>query len=181
LVSEFEKHSHKSWYWFDKYLSYNNGIIPEALMLAGQITHTKVYIEKGERALNFLISKTFSANRYIPIGHSHWYRNDGKRSHFDQQPEDPASMILALVTSYKITQDETHRKLVDVCFSWFLGNNSLGLPLYNYETGGCFDGLHPDRVNQNQGAESLVSYLQARIAIEKLNNNENSSNKKYFS
>src|SRR5258708_29284714 len=102
---------------------------------------------------------------YIPIGHASWYKKDKKRSEFDQQPEDPASMILAIVTAYKITNNENYWNLANKCFSWFLGNNSLGKSLYNRETGGCYDGLHPDRVNLNQGAESLVSYLLARLAI----------------
>jgi hypothetical protein len=173
LVHEFEKNSVKSWQWFDNYLGYNNAIVPESLFIAGQITNTPRYTNKGKAALTFLIQKTFSSNRYIPIGHSHWYKNNEKRSNFDQQPEDPASMILALVTAYEITHDETYRNLVTVCFSWFLGNNSLQLPLYNYENGGCYDGLHPDRVNLNQGAESLVSYLLSRLAIAKLYLHEN--------
>ena len=102
---------------------------------------------------------------YLPIGQSDWYKQDKKRSKFDQQPEDPASMILALVTAFKITEDKTYQQLSIVCFNWFLGNNSLQLPLYNYQTGGCYDGLQPDRVNLNQGAESLVSYLLSRLAI----------------
>lgn len=176
LVRELTEHSVKSWQWFDNYLGYNNAIVPESLFIAGQITREPKYSDSGKTALSFLISKTFSANRYIPIGHSRWYKNNEPRSNFDQQPEDPASMILALATAYKITHDETYRNLITVCFSWFLGNNSLQLPLYNYKNGGCFDGLHPDRVNQNQGAESLVSYLLSRIAVAKLYPYENSRN-----
>ena len=146
------------------------------MLIAGQITQSKIYTEKGKAALTFLINKTFSSNRYIPIGHSYWYKNNQKRSNFDQQPEDPASMILALSTAHKITNDDNYLNLIGISFSWFLGNNSLQLPLYNYQNGGCYDGLHPDRINLNQGAESLVSYLLSRIAISKLNLYENSKN-----
>lgn len=170
LIGKFERNSVKDWQWFDTYLGYNNAIVPEALFIAGRITGIKRYTDGGNAALTFLIQKTFSKNQYMPIGHSHWYTNNGKRSHFDQQPEDPASMILALVTAYEITHDETYRKLTDICFSWFLGNNALQKPLYNYENGGCYDGLHPDRVNLNQGAESLISYLLARLSVERLTN-----------
>lgn len=169
LVKEYEKNSIKSWNWFADYLGYNNAIIPEALLIAGQITRSKIYTEKGKAALIFLIDKTFSSNRYIPIGHSDWYKNNEKRSHFDQQPEDPASMILALSTAYKITKDDSYLNLIAISFSWFLGNNSLQIPLYNYRNGGCYDGIHPDRINQNQGAESLVSYLLSRITVSELN------------
>lgn len=74
-------------------------------------------------------------------------------------------MVIALLTAFKITSQQSYKNLARQCFSWFLGNNSLHLPLYNYQTGGCYDGLHPDRVNLNQGAESLVSYLLARVAL----------------
>ena len=104
----------------------------------------------------------------MPIGHSNWYKNKEKRSEFDQQPEDPASTVMALATAYDITQDERYRKLASVCFTWFLGNNSLGMPLYDHKNGGCYDGLHPDRINLNQGAESLISYLLARLALSKI-------------
>ncbi len=181
LISELERNSIKHWQWFDTYLGYNNAVIPESLIIAGKITNITDYTKRGVAALTFLISKTFSYNRYMPIGHSQWYKNEESRSIFDQQPEDPASMILALVTAYEITHDEIYKKLAANCFSWFLGNNSLQLPLYNYETGGCYDGLHPDRVNLNQGAESQVSYLLSRLSIEKLYLHENSTNKKYFS
>ncbi|HLE48640.1 MAG TPA: glycosyltransferase [Patescibacteria group bacterium] len=169
LIKEYKKNSIKSWNWFADYLGYNNAIIPESLLIAGNITHSKIYTEKGKASLTFLINKTFSSNRYIPIGHSFWYKNNRKRSNFDQQPEDPASMIMALSTAHKITNDENYLNLIGISFSWFLGNNSLQIPLYNDQNGGCYDGLHPDRINLNQGAESLVSYLLSRIAISKLN------------
>ena len=174
LIHCFNKSSLKSWQWFDDYLSYNNGIIPESLFIAGKTTNYQPYTDKAIITLNFLIQKTFSNASYLPIGHSHWYKNKEKRSHYDQQPEDPASMILALVTAYQITHDEAYRNLAIVCFSWFLGNNGLGLPLYNYDNGGCYDGLHPDRVNANQGAESQVSYLLSRLTLTKIRQYENS-------
>jgi glycosyltransferase involved in cell wall biosynthesis len=173
IMVQYKNNSVKNWNWFESYLGYNNAVIPESLLIAGDITNSNSYTEKGYSSLNFLVNKTFSSNKYIPIGHSDWYRNNEKRSNFDQQPEDPASMILALSTAYEITHDTHYRKYIDTCFSWFLGNNSLEKPLYNYENGGCYDGLHPDRVNQNQGGESLVSYLLSRLAISKLNSLDN--------
>jgi len=181
LLGELAVNSARSWHWFDDYLGYNNAIVPEALFIAGNATGNTKYSDGGRTSLSFLIGKTFSNNRYMPIGHTRWYKRNQSRSSFDQQPEDPASMILALVTAYKITHDEVYRSLSAICFSWFLGNNSLQLPLYNFVNGGCFDGLHPDRVNLNQGAESLVSYLLARLAVDKLFLYENTTDKKYIS
>ncbi|HLD92239.1 MAG TPA: glycosyltransferase [Patescibacteria group bacterium] len=166
LVDKLSKNTIKDWVWFDNYLGYNNAILPEALLIAGKVTKNNLYIDKGIKSLSFLIQKTFSKNYYIPIGQSFWYKHKERRSEFDQQPEDPASMILALDTAYKVTGNKMYKKYKDICFSWFMGNNSLKLPLYDYKSGGCFDGLHPDRVNLNQGAESLVSYLLSRIAVD---------------
>ncbi|PIY69494.1 glycosyltransferase, partial [Candidatus Roizmanbacteria bacterium CG_4_10_14_0_8_um_filter_39_9] len=126
------------------------------------------YTTRGIQTLQFLIKKTFIPDMYMPIGHSNWYKNKAKRSQYDQQPEDPASTILALVRAYKYTHNTLYKNLAKKCFSWFLGNNSIGEPLYDEEAGGCYDGLHPDRVNLNQGAESLVSYLMASTVISQI-------------
>lgn len=168
LVDSFEKNSFKDWSWFEKDLNYNNALLAESLIVAGDLLNNQEYTGKGIKALQFLIRKTFTADMYMPIGHSSWYRSNKKRSMFDQQPEDPASMILALSSAYKITKDLEYKNLANKCFSWFLGNNSLNRPLYDEKTGGCYDGLHPDRVNLNEGAESLVSYLMSAYSISKL-------------
>ena len=168
LIVSLKKNSHKSWIWFEPDLKYHNAILAEGLILAGAVLDNETYLEKGIRSLNFLISKTFTSEMYLPVGQSQWYTNNEKRSEYDQQPEDPASMILALVTAYRATQNEEYKNLSQKCFSWFLGNNMLNTPLYNELTGGCFDGLHAHGANQNQGAESLLSYLMARYQLTSL-------------
>jgi glycosyltransferase involved in cell wall biosynthesis len=165
LIDVLKENSIKSWFWFEKDLNYNNAVLSESLFIAGNRLKNSVYTNKGVQSLQFLISKTFSNKMYLPIGHSHWYKNNKKRSQYDQQPEDPASMILALACAYQNTHNYEYKNLAKKCFSWFLGNNSLHKPLYDEKTGGCYDGLHPDRVNLNQGAESLVSYLMANYTI----------------
>jgi glycosyltransferase involved in cell wall biosynthesis len=175
LLKSVKENSYKSWVWFEDGLHYNNGILPESLIIAGRVTKNNLYTEAGVNTLKFLIRKTFSSKIYRPIGNSKWYKNSQKRSEFDQQPEDPASMILALATAYKNTHYEMYKNLAMKCFSWFLGNNILDLPVYDSDSGGSFDALHPDRVNLNEGAESLLSFQLSRFAIKKLNR-ENSSN-----
>lgn len=167
LTSSLKKNSDKSWVWFEKNLNYSNAILSESLLLAGNYLHNPIYIDKGIQSLRFLISKTFSSDMYLPIG-SGWYKNNEKRSQFDQQPEDPAAMILTLAYAYKTTMNEEYRNLAKKCFSWFLGNNSLGKSLLDEKSGGCYDGLHPDRVNLNQGAESLISYVMSNYIISQL-------------
>lgn len=167
LLTALTTHSVKSWRWFEDELNYNNAVLPESLLLAGNALDNTDYTQQGIAALEFLISKTFSTT-YMPIGHSSWYKNNETRSNYDQQPEDPASMIIALSTAFAHTQNESYKKLANICFSWFLGNNSLKKSLYDVSTGGCYDGLHPNRVNLNEGAESLVSYLMSRLLISQL-------------
>lgn len=168
LITALTANSINSWRWFESDLNYNNALLPESLLIAGDILENHEYTSQGILSLKFLIGKTFSKT-YMPIGQSQWYKNKEKRSNFDQQPEDPASMILALSRAYKITGDEQYKSLANKCFSWFLGNNSLKKSLYDFTTGGCYDGLHSDRVNLNQGAESLVSYLMSSFITMQLN------------
>lgn len=170
LLSALNENSTKSWMWFEPNLNYNNAVLCEALFIAGDTMKNKKYVEKAVQSLNFLIGKTFSENMYLPIGQDSWYKNHEKRSEYDQQPEDPASMIMTLATARTITHNQKYKNLMLECFSWFLGNNSLRISLYNKTTGGCYDGLHPERVNLNQGAESLISYLQSNLSISKLTN-----------
>ncbi len=168
LLISLKENSLKSWIWFEKDLNYSNALLSEALIIAGKVLNNVIYTNKGIESLSFLIGKTFTPDMYIPIGQSHWYRNNLKRSQFDQQPEDPAAMILALSSAFEFTRDEKYKNLARKCFSWFLGNNTINKFMYDEKTGGCYDGLHPDRVNLNQGAESLVSYLMSSITILKL-------------
>jgi len=169
LVESLKKHTKKSWYWFESHLSYNNGLLPESLLIAGTTTLNQAYTDEGLATLEFLIEKTFSNNVYYPIGQSDWYKNNKKRSEFDQQPEDPASMILLLSRAYKVTKNTEYIDLSDICFGWFLGKNSLNISLYDKISGGCYDGLHPNRANLNEGAESLVSYLMSNLTMRDLN------------
>lgn len=164
LVTALKNNSIKSWRWFESDLNYSNALLPEGLLIAGRVLKNQNYTNSGIESLQFLISKTFSKT-YMPIGHSKWYKNNEKRSNYDQQPEDPAAMISALVRAYSYTNDNQYKKLANICFSWFLGNNSLKKALYDIKSGGCYDGLHPNRVNLNQGAESLVSYLMSSFLI----------------
>jgi glycosyltransferase involved in cell wall biosynthesis len=166
MITKLETVGTGSWYWFEDTLSNNNGVLSESLWLAGSFLQNQTYVDMAERSLQFLIKKTFMTNQYLPIGQSQWYRKGHVRSMYDQQPEDPTSMILALTTAYKLSGRIRYQNLAHKCFSWFLGNNTQGIALYDPTTGACFDGLTPSGVNKNCGAESLVSYLLARLALQ---------------
>jgi hypothetical protein len=105
------------------------------------------------------------AGYFIPIGSNGFYRQGGERALFDQQPVEAQTMVSACLEAYRITLDKRWRKESRRVFEWFLGRNSLNLPIYDPTTGGCRDGLHPDRVNENQGAESTLAFLQALLEL----------------
>jgi len=167
LCDSFEKSSSRRWQWFETKLTYCNGILPEALFWAYEVTKKERYLDIGKRSMNFLIEKTFRNGTYLPIGQNGWYRRAGKRTYFDQQPEDASATVQMLRKIYEITGDNHYKRLMYQAFSWFLGDNLLRLAVYDRSTGGCYDGVGEKEVNLNQGAESTVSYLLARLAFER--------------
>lgn len=165
LLSLYRGASSGEWQWFESYLTYSNAILPEALILGHELTGNSEYLDTGITALDFLIGKTFVSGIYVPIGQDGWHHKFGERRYFDQQPEDVSAMVCALSTAHSITGREGYKKLMHEAFNWFLGDNSLKQVVYDRATGGCYDGLGERNINLNQGAESITSYLLARLAI----------------
>lgn len=165
LMALFQKQSVKDWKWFEQSLTYSNGRLPEALFLAYNITKDKKYLKTASESLEFLTRLVILDGKLVLIGHHGWYNYGGERAYFDQQPVDAASMVQAFLTAHRLTGDEDYYKKALLSFEWFLGRNSLGQPLYDEVTAGCFDGLLPNCVNLNQGAESTICYLLARLSF----------------
>ena len=169
LCYVYNKHvsqDHK-WEWFEHEMTYSNALLPEALLIAFDIVEKETYFNIGLTSLEFLNSVTFRDYLCIPIGNN-WYERGKGRSYFDQQPEEAAALVYALVSAYELTQDLRYRKLAMRALFWFLGNNNLGMHIYDKITGGTRDGLTQDGVNLNEGAESTVSFLLARLKISTL-------------
>ena len=106
-----------------------------------------------------------SAGHFVPIGSNGFYQHGGERARFDQQPVEAQAMVSACLEAFRITGDKHWNKEAHRAFEWFLGRNDLNLPIYDPTTGGCRDGLHPDRANENQGAESTLSFLQSLLEL----------------
>lgn len=170
LVILYENYSSPDWQWFEHSLTYSNSVLPEALILGYEVTRFKKYLEIGQKTLKFLIEQTFKNEIYMPIGQSGWYKKEGKRVYFDQQPEDTASMVQTLKIVYGVSKKEYYKKLMKKTFYWFLGDNALDQFVYDRQTGGCYDGIGEKGLNLNQGAESTIVYLLARLALEENNN-----------
>jgi len=166
LLRGYNSQSSDKWQWFESCLSYSNSFLPEALILAYSVTKNKKCLDLAVKSLNFLINETYQNGIYCPIGQCGWYKKGGKRSWYDQQPEDVSAMVRSLKTFYEITGDEKYKKLMLKTFYWFLGDNVLGQVVYDNTTGGCYDGVGKDHINLNQGAESTVCYLLARLEVQ---------------
>lgn len=168
LISAYHENSTTRWKWFDKTMTYANGQLCASLLEAARTTNSVDYRLVGLESLKFLCQTCFMGDVYVPIGQADWYRRGGRRSLFDQQPEDAFSMMQALDSAYKLTGSHIYIKRAQKVFSWFMGNNLIGARVYDDQSGGCHDGLIPLGVNPNEGAESTLSYLGSRLIMEKL-------------
>jgi len=166
LVEMYKHESNEEWDWFESYLTYANSIMPEALVYAWLLTGETIYKEIAQSSFDFLLSQTFNENGIEVISNKKWLLKGEEAGQFGEQPIDVAYTIITLSKFYEVFEDEAYLKKMQTAFNWFLGNNRLHQIIYNPCTGGCYDGLEESNVNLNQGAESTVSYLMARLTIE---------------
>jgi len=162
LIDVWRQYSTDDWPWFEPNVTYENARLPQALILSGLGIPKPEALEIGLKSLRWLVSiQTTQAGCYRPIGSNGFYPKSGARAYFDQQPVEAQAMVSACHEAYRATQDEMWPVEAKRAFEWFLGRNDLSLPLYDSMTGGCSDGLHSDRVNENQGAESTLAFQLA--------------------
>jgi hypothetical protein len=160
LVELFDRNAAPDWCWFEEELSYDNAKLAHALILSGRASGQEAVYDRGLRALRWLTELQISEKGHFrPIGSNGFYRRGGTRASFDQQPIEAQATVSACLEAYRTTSDAWWYEQAQRAFDWFIGWNDLGLELYSPETGGCRDGLHVDRVNGNQGAESTLAFL----------------------
>jgi len=167
LVQMYKHEESNKWRWFESYLTYANSLLPEAMLCAWLVTSETVYKEIAKTSFDFLLSKIFVTNSIKVISNKSWlYKEEiAPITMGGEQPIDVAYTILALKKFYDVFKDEDYKKKMETAFNWFLGNNHLHQIIYNPCTGGCYDGLEENYVNLNQGAESTISYLLARLTV----------------
>ena len=171
FVELFEKTRQPDWLWFEEELTYDNAKLPHALILSGGATGQPAVSERGLQVLRWLAEVQTSEDGHLrPIGSDRPYRRGGTRPNFDQQPIEAQAMVSACLEAYRATADSWWYEQAQRAFDWFIGWNDLGLELYYPETGGCCDGLHVDRVNRNQGAESTLAFLLALVEMRRMQN-----------
>ena len=160
LLEMMKRNSGADWLWLEDVVSYDNAKIPHALILTGRWTSNSDMLEAGLKSLRWLATKqTGPEGHFSPVGSNGFWRRGSEPARFDQQPLEAQSMINACFEAYGCTGDEFWLLEARRAFDWFLGGNELGLSLYDAGSGGCRDGLHVDRANQNEGAESTLAFL----------------------
>jgi hypothetical protein len=170
LVQMYKHESSSNWQWFEGYLTYGNSVLSEALLCAWLATGKDEYKDIAKSSFDFILSKTFNNKKLIAISNKNWLLRGNEDVQYPsggEQPIEIAYTIMALDKFITVFASEEYLDKLQIAFNWFLGNNHLQQIIYNPCTGGCYDGLEETCVNLNQGAESTLSYLMARLLLEK--------------
>ena len=170
LLDSYRAHSSADWRWFENVLAYSNARLPQALIRAGTRSANDAMVSAGLEALEWLatVQRCEIKGHFVPIGSHGFYSKTTEKARFDQQPVEACAAVSAFLQAYRATGKSRWRKDAWTAFNWFLGDNDLQVALYDPSTGGCRDGLHPDRANENQGGESTLSFLMALLEMRKL-------------
>jgi glycosyltransferase involved in cell wall biosynthesis len=167
LMQQFRDFATEDWPWCGDVLTYDNARLPQALLLSGQWLSDREMLQTGLRALDWLkqIQTDTKGHHFAAIGNHGWFPKNGSKARFDQQPIEAAAMVDACIEAFNCTQDEVWSTYAYRCLNWYQGENDLGIPLCDYASGGCRDGLEAQGANENQGAESTLCWLMALLAI----------------
>jgi len=160
LFRLYQENHKPDWPWFEETVTYSNGILCQALVLSGRRFNHPEMIDAGVSGLRWLLDQQTGPQGHLSlVGNDDWFKRRGGRSTFDQQPVEILGLIQACGEAFRITGDAHWIQEAKRCLGWFLGQNDLEVQLYDYQTGGCCDGLHPTGANANQGAESTLAWL----------------------
>jgi glycosyltransferase involved in cell wall biosynthesis len=168
LLALYQENCINGWCWFEKKLTYCNAALAHGMLLGGELLQDEGMTRAGLEALHKLVELQTSdvpGGHFVPSGSNGFYEKDKDRASFDQQPVEAQAMISACLEAHRLTENEFWLNEARNTFEWFLGRNDLHQPLYDRTTGGCRDGLHPDRPNENQGAESTLAFLQSLLEL----------------
>jgi glycosyltransferase involved in cell wall biosynthesis len=179
LLNSYRTHRSNDWKWFENGLSYSNARLPQALMRAGVRSGNEEMVLAAVEALDWLVSiqRCDVKGHFVPIGSEGFYSKTTEKARFDQQPVEACAEVSACLEAYRATGKGRWRKEAWSAFNWFLGDNDLQIALYDPATGGCRDGLHPDRANENQGAESTLSFLMALLEMRQVEEHDGTGKK----
>jgi hypothetical protein len=166
LLGLFQRGSSDEWPWCEDTVTYANAKLPQALLLAGQWIPSPEMFTAGLESLQWLLERqTAPAGHLSIIGNCAWHTREGMSSTFDQQPIEAMCLVEACALAFRATAEERWLRRARQCLNWFLGDNDLNTRVYDFETGGCNDGLQATGVNENQGAESTISWLISLLTL----------------
>jgi glycosyltransferase involved in cell wall biosynthesis len=165
LMDSYEENQTEDWQWFEEKMTYDNGILPLALLHSCEITGNEKVRQVALKTMAFLDKHTLSGGYLSPVGNDGWFYKGGTFPTFDQQAIETMAMVLMYFQAYQIFRKPQYIEKMFLCYKWFLGENSLRAPLYDHETKGCCDGLLPTGINRNQGAESTLAYLISHLTV----------------
>jgi glycosyltransferase involved in cell wall biosynthesis len=166
LLRLYKSNCSEEWCWFERRLTYCNAALSHALLICGRSIPNSAMTDAGLESLHWLAGvQSAREGHFVPIGSNGFYQFGEERARFDQQPIEAQAMVSACLEAFRITGDKHWKKEARRAFEWFLGRNDLKLPLYDPSTGGCRDGLHPDRPNENQGTESTLAFLHSLLEL----------------
>jgi glycosyltransferase involved in cell wall biosynthesis len=180
LLNSYRANRSDDWKWFESGLAYSNARLPQAVIRAGMRAANEEMVAAGLEALDWLVTiqRCEVKGHFVPIGSHGFYSKTTEKARFDQQPVEACAVVSACLQAYRATGKGLWRKEAWSAFNWFLGDNDLQIALYDPSTGGCRDGLHPDRANENQGAESTLSFLMALLEMRRLEEADGTKNKR---
>lgn len=165
LTQAYHQTASDDWHWFEDEMTYDNAILPLSLIVAYEVTGIEEYYQIAMKTTQFLESIVFRSGYLIPVGNQGWFQRGGKAPEFDQQSIDVMAMILLYYQVFQITKEKSYIEKLFTSYLWFLGENSLRLPLFDHETMGCCDGLESQGINRNQGAESTLAYWISHLTV----------------
>ncbi|MEN6349411.1 MAG: glycosyltransferase [Syntrophomonas sp.] len=166
LQNRFEQYAQEEWLWFENELTYDNSVLPWSLFVAYRHLGKEKLLQTAQTSLNFLDQITFRNGYFQAIGCKGWMVKGGQPAQYDEQPVEASTTSLTHLAAYESTGERSMLDMARRSFAWYSGENSSGLSLIDVETGGCYDGITHDGLNQNQGAESIVGYCIANLALD---------------
>jgi hypothetical protein len=159
LAECYQRSARPDWPWFESRMTYANAVLPHALFVAAQRWPTEAFLETAEASFSFLDQATTADDYFWPVGNNGWYVHGAEKATYDQQPVEAGTMAEAALAAFDLLHDPKYLGTYRRACAWFLGENSLRLPLIDVQRGACADGLQPTGINRNQGAESTLAYL----------------------
>ncbi len=166
LLDMYQPGSDSDWLWFENVLTYCNAKLPHALLVCGRSMSRDDMVETALESLEWLTQVQLAdGGHFVPIGCNGFYPRGGERARFDQQPIEAHATVSACLEAHRATGDDQWKVEAQRAFDWFVGRNDLRTPIYDPSTGGCHDGLQPDHVNPNLGAESMLAFLLSLVEM----------------